>query len=416
MRICRSAGSVLRVRMKETPGAWRAGAVTAMGLILLAASACERPEAKARVTPPPPEVEVCKAQQRDVPIVGEWLGTAEGLVNAEVRSKVQGYLQSQEYTEGAVVKAGDPLYTVDARPFEASLAQAKADLAKAEAELGRTQLDVARLTPLAPSGAVSQQELDNARQQNEANKAAVEAAKAAVDQAALNVYYTKVISPIDGVAGISQAQVGDLVGGVGGMVLTTISTLDPIRVYFPISEQEYIRVAENINKFDPKDPDEKTSHKPLDLILSDGTLYPHKGVIDVINRQVDPTTGTIKIVAKFPNPGNILRPGQYARVRAVTRTRVGALLIPQRAVSELQGDRQVAVVGPENKIIIKEVTTGERIGSDWIIEKGVELGDRVVVEGVQKVRDGMTVIPKLFDPDSRPAGAGSKANTPAKAK
>ncbi|MGH7131601.1 MAG: efflux RND transporter periplasmic adaptor subunit [Phycisphaerales bacterium] len=357
--------------------------------------------------PPPPEVEVTPVIQRDVALTGEWLGTLDGLVNAEVRSRVQGYLQSQAYLEGEKVKVGDPLYQVDPRPFDAALAQAKADLARAKANLVRTQLDVARLEPLAPSGAVSQQDVDNARQNNQANEAQVLAAEAVVQEAELNLQYTKILAPVDGVAGISKAQVGDLVGGVAGPVLTTISTLDPIRAYFPISEQEYLRFAERLNRTEnPKDQ----KKEPIQLILGDGALYAHTGEVDIVNRQVDPTTGTIKIAAKFPNPGNILRPGQYARVRAVVDRKKDALLVPQRAISELQGRQQVAVVGADNKVAIRQVITGRRDGSDWIIEKGVVLGDRVVVEGIQKVRDGMTVNAKPWTPPAPPKAA---ANTPA---
>lgn len=337
--------------------------------------------------------------------MGEWLGTADGFVNAEVRSRVQGYVQSQHYADGAAVKAGDPLYQIDPRPFEASLAQARADLAKAQANQARTELDVARLTPLAPSGAVSQQEVDNARQDNEANKAAVQAAQANVEQAMLNLQYTKIVAPIDGVAGISSAQIGDLVGGPIGPVLTTISTLDPIRVYFPISEQEYIRVAPEVNRFDAKDPESGKPRTELELILADGSIYPGKGVVDFVNRQVNSTTGTIRIGARFPNPGNSLRPGQYARVRAATKTKPGALLVPQRSVSEIQGIRRVAVVGADSKVSFRTVTTGERIGSEWIIDEGLKPGERVIVEGLQKVRDGMTVNARLFDPGSRPQSA-----------
>ena len=381
----------------------------ATGASVCTLNGCDRFEKKAPPPPPPPEVEVTPVIQRDVALTSEWLGTLDGFVNAEVRSRVQGYLQSQTYIEGAAVKPGDQLYQVDPRPFEASLAQAKADLAQANANLTRTELDVARLTPLAPSGAVSQQDVDNARQSKEAMKAAVLAAEAVVQQAELNLQYTQIIAPVEGIAGISNAQVGDLVGGVAGPVLTTISTLDPIRAYFPISEQEYLRFAERVNRAEnPKDQ----KREPIQLILGDGTLYAHAGEVDIVNRQVDPTTGTIKIAAKFPNPGNILRPGQYARVRAVVDRKNGALLVPQRAITELQGRRQVAVVGADNKVSIKRVETGRRDGSDWIIEKGLVLGDRVIVEGVQKVREGMIVNPKAWTPPAPPSPATTSSLTP----
>lgn len=357
--------------------------------------------------PPPPEVLVTAVVQRDVPITGEWLGTTDGIVNAEVRSRVQGYLIAQNYTEGATVRKGDPLYEVDPRPFEAALAQAKADLSQARAEQARTELDVARLTPLAPSGAVSQQEVDNARQSNEANKAAVEAAQAAVEQAELNLAYTRITAPIDGVAGFSQAQIGDLVGGPGSAVLTVISTLDPIRVYVPISEQEYLRFerkleAEGRSRSDP------VTGPSMDLILSDGTLYGHKGVLEVVNRQADPTTGTIRVSVKFPNPGNILRPGLYAKIRAVISTRKDALLVPQRAVVDLQGVYLVAVVA-DGKAALRPVQVAERAGSDWVVTGGLKPGEQVVVEGVQKVRDGMAVSAKPYVAPPAAGGPPPKA-------
>ncbi|MFT3684798.1 MAG: efflux RND transporter periplasmic adaptor subunit [Phycisphaerales bacterium] len=361
---------------------------------------CDRHK-EAPPPPPPPEVVVAPVTKRDVTVTGEWLGTTDGLVNAAVRSRVQGYLHKQLYADGAFVKAGTLLYKIDPRPFDAEVARAKADLAKAKANQVRTELDVARLTPLAPSGAVSQQEVDTARQENEANKAAVQANEAAVKQAELNLEYTDVICPIDGVVAASSAQVGDLVGGVGGPVLTTVSTLDPIRVYFPISEQEYMRVV-NSGRFDPK----KTGEKPgieLEMILADGSVYPHKGEVDYLNRQVGTTTGTIQVGATFPNPGNGIRPGQYARVRAATRVKPGALLVPQRAVIEVQGLRQVAIVTDDNKVAFRAVTCAERIGSDWVIDKGLEPDDTVIVEGLQKVKDGSTVTTREYKP-AKPSG------------
>ena len=377
----------------------RSVAATAIGVASL--FGCEKAPIAAP-PPPPPEVVVIPVAQRDVPIIGEWLGTADGLVNAEVRSRVQGYIQSQLFTEGAVVKVGDPLYKIDPRPFEAMLSQARADLAKAQANQARTQLDVERLTPLAPSGAVSQQEVDNARQDNLANLAAVKAAEASVEQALLDVEYTNIVSPIVGVVGISKAQIGDLVGGPAGPVLTTVSTLDPIRVFIPISEQEYIQIADMINGAGIKDR-AGTSRDTLELILADGSVYPHKGTADFVNRQVTTTTGTIQIGATFPNPGNTIRPGQYARVRAAKKVKVGALLVPQRCIVEVQGFRQVAVVGADGKVTFRSVTTGERIGSEWIVDEGLKPGERVIVEGLQKVRDGAAVTTRLYDPNATPA-------------
>ncbi|MFN0010092.1 MAG: efflux RND transporter periplasmic adaptor subunit [Phycisphaerales bacterium] len=378
---------------------------------------CDRTAAPPPPPPPPPEVVVVAASQRDVSIFSEWLGSADGLVNAEVRARVQGYVLSQLYTEGAVVKAGDPLYKIDPRPFEATLAQAQADLSRARANQARTELDVARLTPLAPSGAVSQQELDNAVQDNAANQAAVLAALANVDQAKLHVQYTDVISPINGVAGISKAQVGDLVGGPVGPVLTTISTLDPIRVYFPISEQEYIRFADEINRIESARPADAPPKVDLEMILADGSVYPRKGAVDFANRQVGTTTGSIQIGATFPNPGNTIRPGQYARIRAATKVKKGAVLVPQRCVIEVQGFRQVVVVGADNKVTFLSVVAAERIGSDWVIDEGLKAGERVIVEGLQKVKDGATVTTRLYDPAAQatPAPAAATPATPAAA-
>ncbi len=387
-------------------GLWCRARIAAAGLLALtmAVPGCDLFNAPPPAAPPaPPEVVVATVAQRDVPVFGEWLGTTDGTVNAEIRSRVQGYLQSQNYSEGAVVKAGDLMYQVDPRPFEAALAQAKADLARAEANYGRTQIEVGRLMPLAPSGAISQQDVDNAVQENKANKAAVEAAQANVEQAQLHLNYTRVIAPIDGVAGISRAQVGDLVGDPGSSPLTTVSTLDPIRVYFPISEQEYMKVSESVSQHASGHGDKPAVQ--FDLVLADGSTYGQKGRIDVINRQVDSTTGTIRIAAVFPNPGNVLRPGQYARVRAVTRTKSGALLIPQRSIMEVQGTRQVAVVGADGKVAVRAVKASERVGSDWVIDEGLKPGEQVVVEGLQKVKDGMTVTTKPFEPGAKPDAA-----------
>lgn len=373
---------------------------------ILGASACDRFSKKPPPPPPPPpEVEVVAVAKRDVPVIGEWLGTTDGSVNAEVRSRVQGYLIAQKFEEGTAVKTGDLLYEVDPRPFEASLAEAKAQLAQAQAELGRTELEVARLAPLAPSGAVSQQEVDNAQQQHEANKALVQAREASVQLAELNVSYTRVVSPIDGIAGISQAQVGDLVGSPTSPALTTVSSLDPIRVYFPISEQEYLTIAEEVSNYDTNRSTVKRP-VPLDLILSDGSTYPQRGLIDAVNRQVDVTTGTIRISARFPNPGNILRPGQYAKVRAVKSIQKDALLIPQRAVAELQGAYRVAVVDSAGKVAMRSIKVGQRVGSDWVVLDGLKPDERVIVEGIQKVRDGTVVTVK-------PAAAPEPAKSPA---
>src|SRR5215470_12463078 len=349
---------------------------------------CKKEEQKA---PPPMDVLVTEVVQKDVPVYQDWIGTTSGFINAQIRPQVKGYLLTKNYIEGDVVHPGQLMFQIDPREFQAQLAQAQGDLDKAQAAQGRTQLDVNRYTPLAKEGAVSQQELDNAVQNNAANIAAVAAAKAAVEQAALNLSWTKVVSPIDGVAGIAIAQIGDLVQPT--TVLTTVSQVDPIKTIFPVAEQGYLRYARG--RAEGQDP-QGTQKGALELILADGTTYPHRGTVSVIGREVDPRTGTLTIEALFPNPGNVLRPGGYAKVRAVIETLHNALVVPQAAVTNFQGTSQVAVVGADNKIEIRNVTTGPRDGFDWVITDGVKAGERVVAEGLQKVRGGLTVNPKPF--------------------
>jgi RND family efflux transporter MFP subunit len=383
----------------------------------------------------PLEVQVVQVEQKDVPIYSEWIGTLEGMVNEEIKAQVTGYLLKQNYSEGSFVKKGQLLFEIDPRPLQAALDQANGDLARAEGQLsqanaqllqanaqlaqaeanqGKAQLDVNRYTPLAKEKAVTEQDLDNAVQANLAAKALVQAAnagietakaaiqsaqaqvkasKAAVQTAQLNLGFTKITSLIDGVAGIARAQVGDLVSP-SGQALTTVSTVDPIKVYFTASEQEWL----DWNKRFPTEASRVAQRKllPLDLILANGDIYPHQGFIYLSDREVNQTTGTIRIAGTFPNPENILRPGGYGRIRAATNMRQGALLVPQRAVTELQGSYQVAVVGPDNKVSIRTVKVAELIGSMWIIEDGLKPGERVVVEGVQKVHAGALVNPKPF--------------------
>lgn len=389
-----------------------------LGVLLVAtvfvSAGCEREKPTAAPLPPP-EVLVAEVAQQDVPIYFEWLGTTDGYVNAQIRPRVQGYLQSQHYREGSFVQAGDPMFTIDPREYQAALEQTQGALGQAEANLGKTQLDVARFTPLAKEGAISQQELDNAGQANQANKASVEAARAAVDNAKLNLGWTKVTAPISGIAGISVAQIGDLV--TPSALLTTISQVDPIKVYYPISEQEYLHFARRIREIDAGRGGERP---PLELILADGSIYPERGKFTFADRQVNLQTGTITMQGLFPNPGNILRPGQYAKVRVAPDLQKGALLVPQRAVQELQGMYQVAVVGPDNVVQIRTVKPGERVGSLWIINEGLKPGERVVAEGLQKVRDGLTVNPKLVpaEPETKSVSASAApaaAATPATA-
>jgi membrane fusion protein (multidrug efflux system) len=353
--------------------------------------------------PPPPAVEVVQVQQKDVPVWSEWIGTLDGFVNAQIKPQVTGYLLRQTYRDGSFVKKGELLFEIDPRTFQAALDQAKGKLANAEGQLAttqanqvKTQNDVTRYTPLAKEQAIPQQDLDNAIQANEAAKAQVqaaraqiEAAKAQVESAQLDLGFTKVVSLIDGIAAIAQAQIGDLVSQ--STLLTTVSTVDPIKVYFPVSEREYLNYVK-------EHPDMAKTQESLtfQLILADGSVYPQKGTFSFADRQVDVKTGTLRLQAVFPNRGNVLRPGQYARVRAITRTARGALLVPQRAVTEQQGNYQVAVVSSNNMIEIRSVTVAERVGTQWIIETGLKPGDKVVAEGTQKVRPGVIVTPKLL--------------------
>jgi len=339
----------------------------------------------------PPEVKVIAVAQRDVPIVSEWVATLDDYVNAQIQPQVTGYIVKQTYKEGSTVHNGDVLFEIDPRPFKALLDQAKAQLAEAQAQMGKTQLDVDRDTPLAKERAIAQSQLDNDIQANLAAKAAVQSSEAQVEQAQLNLGFTHVTSLFDGIAGIALIQLGNLVNP--STVLTSISQVNPIKAYFPISEQEYSRLGARINE--PQDhSDVPRDSPPLELILADGTVYPSKGHALYTDRQVDITTGTIRVVSAFPNPKNFLRPGQFGRVRASTYTRTGALLVPQRAVIELQGSYQLAVVGSDNKVSVRIVKVGERVGTEWIIDSGVKKGEMVIVEGVQKVRDGATVNPQ----------------------
>jgi len=330
---------------------------------------------------------------QDVPIYHDWIGTLEGLVNAQIRAQVSGYLLAQKYREGDLVKKGELLFQIDQRPFEAALGQARGQLAQTEAQLGKTELDVKRLTPLAKLNAISQQELDDAVQANLAANAAVASARAAVEQAQLNLEFTGILSPIDGIAGIAKAQIGDLVGPATGE-LTTVSTIDPIKAYYSVSEQAYINFTRLFS--DPGARTERTRQMELQLIFADGSTYPREGRVYAVDRQINPTTGALRIEALFPNPESALRPGQFARVHVKFDTKKGALLVPQRAVSELQGTYQVVVVDNESKAHIRPVKVGERSGAMWIIEEGLKPGERVVVEGIQKVKEGSAVNPKPF--------------------
>jgi RND family efflux transporter MFP subunit len=336
---------------------------------------------------PPANVQIVEVIQQDVPVYHEWIATLDGYVNAQIQPQVAGYLIKQNYREGALVRKNEVLFKIDPRPFQAVLDQTEAQLAQAEAQLGKTQLDVQRDTPLAREKAIAQSQLDNDIQANLAAKATVQADKAAIEQAEINLEFTNVRSLIDGVAGIATGQVGNLVGPQA--ILTTVSQLDPIKAYFVVSEQQYLAFVQRNPTVAAR---EKTERQlVLELVLSDGSTYPRKGKFFAADRQVDVQTGAIRLAGLFPNPDNVLRPGQYGRVRFVSYIKPAALLVPQKAVMELQGMYQVAVVGNDDKVSVRTVKVGERSGPMWIIEQGLKPGERVVVEGVQKVRDGMPV-------------------------
>jgi membrane fusion protein (multidrug efflux system) len=353
---------------------------------------------KAAAPPPPPTVEVATVIQRDTPIYSEWVATLDGYVNAEIQPRVSGYIIKQNYKEGALVRKGDVLFEIDPRPFTAVLDQAKAQLAQAEAQLGKASLDVERDTPLAEARAIAKSQLDTEIQARLGAQALVLAAKANIEQAELNVEFTKVTSLISGIAGIARVQIGNLVGP--SSVLTSVSQVDPIRAYFTVSEQVF-------TDFHRRFPTEQTVEEqrkrmPLQLTLGDGTVYEHIGAISFADREVNSATGTIRVAGEFPNPTNLLRPGGYGRVRLSARTEPGAILVPQLAVTELQGSYQVAVVGSDNTVSIRPITVSDRVGDLWIATGGVKPGERVIVEGQMKVRDGAVVTVVA----SRPPQAG----------
>jgi RND family efflux transporter MFP subunit len=423
-----------------------AGVLVAAVIVAVFVARTSKP---AQAAPAPLQVDVVQVQQRDVPIYSEWIGTTDGMVNADIRAQVSGYLLSKAYTEGAFVRKGQLLFEIDPRPLQALLNQAKGDLAKsesqveqavsqlaqaeaqlaqansqraqAEANQRQTQLNVNKYGPLLEQKAVTQQDFDNAFQANDAAKAQVEVAKsqikaaaaavqtaksaivaakaqvqssqAAVKTAELNLGFTRIFSPIDGIVGIALAQVGDLVNPTSG-ILTTVSTVDPIKVYFTLSEQEYLAYV----KLNPNPAERAAAQRELELqlFLADGSTYPHSGKFYVADRQVDPKTGAIRIAGLFANPENTLRPGQYGRVRAATSTQAGALLIPQRAVSQLQGMYRVAVVGSDNKVTMRTITPGPTVGQMLVIQNGLKPGETIMVDGTQRVTTGATVAPRPF--------------------
>ena len=367
----------------------------ALSMVISVFAGCTKPGAG--LSSEPPDVLVTKVLQQDVPIVREWIGSLDGSVDADVRARVSGYLISQNYKEGAVVKEGDLLFQVDPTFYEAAVEQAKAGLAQAQANQLQTEQTEQRETQLFEQKVEPAQNRDNAVQSNTAAKATVKAQEAALRQAQLNLGYTKITAPIGGVIGIANPGVGDLVGPGDANPLATISTVDPIKAYFQISEQDYLKVAHERIEANGTNP---PAAPPVEIILADGTLYPRQGKFSAVDRQVDNQTGTIRLAALFPNPDNVLRPGQFVRVRVTVRTLHGALLVPQRAVNELQTSFELAVVGADNKAEIRPVKVGERVGSLWVVESGLKPGERVVVEGLQKVRDKEPVKPTEWKPAS----------------
>jgi membrane fusion protein, multidrug efflux system len=378
--------------------------VAAIGL-----SGCEREKAPPLAAAAAPQVIVATVEARDVPIIEEWIGRLDGSANVDIRARVQGYIQEVAFNEGTVVKEGDLLVRIDPRPFEAATAQAKAELAQAIAAQNKAELDEQRQKQLLDRKITSQQDYDNAVQANLGAKAAVESARAALAQAELNLGFATISSPIEGIVGRTEFNVGDFVAAGGaGTPVTTVSTVDPIKLVFSVSEKDYLQVADRIAEILAKPLDQRDATG--ELIRADGKVHPNKGRFLAADREVDAKTGTIRISAIFPNPGNILRPGQYARVRVKIEERAGALLIPQRAVQELQGRNFVWVVDNANKVSQRKVTVGPRFGSDWLIEDGLKPGERIVVEGLQKVRDGVTVQPSTAPSTAAVAGAPTTSN------
>ncbi len=361
----------------------RASAAIAAALVLAACGG--KPQA-----PPPvaPDVLVVNVSQRDVPITKDWIGTLDGSVNAEIRPKVDGYVLKRAYREGAYVHKGDLLFEIDPRQFQSALDQAAGAMDRAKAALAKAERDVERFTPLAAQKAISQKELDDATSARDFDRANVASATAQVDAAKLNLAWTRVTSPVDGIAGIATTQEGDLVSPQ--TVLATISVVDPILAVFNISESEYLKFAQAINTA-ATGGTPQSAGTGLELVLSDGTVFGQKGRVLTADRQVDIKTGTLMVKGQFANPGNLLRPGQYARVRGVVDERKGALLVPQKAVSELQGSYLVGVIKPDGTADLRPVTMGPRIGDMWVVDKGVEAGEQVVIEGLQFLRPGSKV-------------------------
>jgi membrane fusion protein, multidrug efflux system len=383
MKFITSSGSGLN---KNHPHSLSLLGVSVLGLMLM--TGCN--EAEKASPPPPPTVIVTQVQQRDVPVHQEWIGTLDGMVNAQILAQVPGYLMKQKYREGSLVKKGQLLYEIDPRVFQATLDGAVSNLARQEAVLTTARLDLARVKRLLPEKAVSVRDRDNAVGREATAQAEVLVAKSAVENARLQLGFTKILSPIDGIAGISTAQIGDLVGpGSANLELTTISQLDPIKAFIPMSEQQYLHFAR-----ERSNQEQRREKASIQLILADGSTYPAAGQFFFAGLQVDIKTGTIQVAILFPNPTNLLRPGQYARVRAIVEQKPNALLVPQRAITEMQGRFLVAVVHADNTVEMRQVKPSVTIDDMQVIDEGLKLGESVIVEGIQKVRPGSKVEPK----------------------
>jgi membrane fusion protein, multidrug efflux system len=411
--VCTTSRARVRCNCRRPEGRHyrRSNTRTSIAAALLAAGlagACG--EKTPAAAPPPPEVLVAEVVRRDVAVPMELVGQAKGSQDVEIRARVEGFLEAVSFAEGTLVRKGQVLYRIDPKPLQASLANAKAELATWEARLVKTQNDVKRLRPLAEKQAVSAQELDNAVSAEDAARAQVDASKAAVERASLDLGYTDVVSPVDGLAGTTLVKAGALVGRGESTLLTTVSQIDPILFRAGISEAEYLRIARRADEI-------RAQHKgmkiPVELLLADGSMHPHKGYLEAVERAVDPTTGTLMLQFSFPNPGGLIRPGQYGRARSVIDSRKDAMLVPQRAVQELQNQYSVGVVGSDNKVAFKTVTVGPRVGSLWIIDSGLDGNERVVVEGLQRLREGTVVSAKPAPPSPEGTGQPEPAAVPA---
>ena len=400
----------LRESCDRATCSYSAGLPSAAALLLLAGLAliagCSK-TAKGGGPPqyPPPDVVTTTVQQKDVPIFGDWVANLDGYVNAQIQPQVTGYLIRQNYKEGSQVSKGQVLYEIDPRPFQAAVDQAKGQLAQAQAQLQLAQINTKRDTPLAEARAIARSQLDNDLQTQAADEATVTAQKAAVETAQLNLGWTKVRSLLDGIAGLATTQVGSLV--TQSTVLTTVSQVQPIKVYFAISEQEYLALSEKAREGGAADLLHSARRVPIEMTLSNGSVYPSKGYVVFVDRQVNSSTGTIRVAAAFPNPQNLLRPGQYGKVRAQTSLERGALVVPQRAVTELQGSYQIAVINADNKVHIQPVEVGPQIGTNWVITSGLKPGEQVVIEGNGKLADGMPVHPHAAAPEQESADQSS---------